>query len=374
MKLITPLEQFKGCMITEPMIDVDAAGLMAESCFPGKFSVSEVPWRPAAGNDLTGKTLLVMRQGGYGDLLWITRIIRKLKEIYQGLTVWIASDERHHLVFDRNDDVSRRIAYPIPFSDFQAADYHLTFESCIEPDRSGMSVYELYAERAGITLDKSEMIPIYNAGNLATKQAKRIFKDFEIQATDKTCMIHMGASTPWKSYPPDKVLSIAAALGEVGVKVILAGNKNVYPYKPFDVRNVYQTCYRERNGERVDFCNMETTLALMKRCDLFIGQDSGLIHFSAALNVPAIAIYGPFPAHAYVGSYPNVIAIEPAVACCDKYPCFPHLNNICTNQDRFGRSVCLQSINPNDVLALAGQILDVDTGTAWTVDERVKNG
>ena len=31
----------------------------------------------------------------------------------------------------------------------------------------------------------------------------------------------------------------------------------------------------------------------MKRCDLFIGNDSGLMHLSAASKIPTIGLFGP---------------------------------------------------------------------------------
>jgi ADP-heptose:LPS heptosyltransferase len=35
------------------------------------------------------------------------------------------------------------------------------------------------------------------------------------------------------------------------------------------------------------------TAALLERCTLFVGNDSGLSHLAAALGIPTVAVFGP---------------------------------------------------------------------------------
>lgn len=326
-----------------------------------QYDVSPAEMRHSAGQDLTSKTVLVMRRGGYGDLLWITQIIRKLKERYPTAKFNIACNPRHHMVYDGNMDIRDRIPYPIPLAAFESADYHLSFEGCIEPDRTGRSVYQLFADRAGISLSLDECVPIYRIPPGPDQMIRKWIKQNHI-GHGKRVMIHMGASTPWKSWYPLYIFQVAYALGNAGVTVFLAGNKNVMHYRIPEIPNVYQVCYNTRNGQRIDYFTMEETLALMSRCDLFIGPDSGLIHFSAALGVPAIGIYGAFPASSYVSTYPLVTAIENRAAC-PKSPCFPHLNNRCTEMDKDGYSECLKGIEAERVIIEIERKLGVEIKT-----------
>ena len=39
--------------------------------------------------------------------------------------------------------------------------------------------------------------------------------------------------------------------------------------------------------------NLAEIFLIMKECDLFIGNDSGLMHLSAASNIPTIGLFGP---------------------------------------------------------------------------------
>ena len=333
-------------------VEADAFEMVLKRCgCLDQYDVVSADIRQAAEHDLNGKRVLVFRRGGFGDCLWISRIILKLQQSYPDASFEFASHPRHHMVFNANPMIREQYPYPIPLSAFEGADYHLCFENCIEPDRTGRSVYDLFAERAGIVLDAGEKIPNYTLPSYPGKRITRFLSDLGIKATDRKIMIHMGASSPWKSWHPLHVFVVAYALGQAGFKVFLAGNANVFPFKTDKMPNVIQCCYHERNGQRIDMLTMEETLTLMSRCELFIGPDSGLIHFSAALGVPAIAIYGPFPAKAYVSTYPNVTAIEPDPGVCDRQPCFPHMDNRCPRMDQQGFSECLNSVTPERVFA-----------------------
>ena len=39
--------------------------------------------------------------------------------------------------------------------------------------------------------------------------------------------------------------------------------------------------------------DLKTTIALIKQCDIFIGNDSGLMHIAAAQGVPTVGLFGP---------------------------------------------------------------------------------
>jgi len=50
---------------------------------------------------------------------------------------------------------------------------------------------------------------------------------------------------------------------------------------------------REHVFYPVGFRGIRETAALVKRCSVFVANDSGLMHLSAALQVPTVAIFGP---------------------------------------------------------------------------------
>ena len=56
-------------------------------------------------------------------------------------------------------------------------------------------------------------------------------------------------------------------------------------------------------GIRVIASSFRELLGVINECDLFIGNDSGPSHFSVALNVPTITLFGPTPSNFYHDRY-----------------------------------------------------------------------
>ncbi|EFH11199.1 hypothetical protein HMPREF0731_2580 [Pseudoroseomonas cervicalis ATCC 49957] len=49
--------------------------------------------------------------------------------------------------------------------------------------------------------------------------------------------------------------------------------------------------------------------ALLSRCALFLGNDSGLMHLAAAAGVPTLGLFGPTPAGEYAPIGPRARAV-----------------------------------------------------------------
>ena len=86
--------------------------------------------------------------------------------------------------------------------------------------------------------------------------------------------------------------------------------------------------------------------AVLKKADLFVGIDSGVMHLASAADVPLVALFGPTDPF-YVGPQ-NTKSI---VARKDK-PCMPcYLNNSCENID------CMRDLEVQDVIHACIQLL-----------------
>lgn len=55
----------------------------------------------------------------------------------------------------------------------------------------------------------------------------------------------------------------------------------------------------ERRVDLVGRTDLLTAAAVLRRCALFIGNDTGLMHISAAVGVPTVGLFGPSPATHY---------------------------------------------------------------------------
>ena len=52
-------------------------------------------------------------------------------------------------------------------------------------------------------------------------------------------------------------------------------------------------------------------LNIIKNCNLYIGNDTGFMHMSAALGIKSIGIFTDSPAYSYSGYTKNIIPIVP---------------------------------------------------------------
>jgi heptosyltransferase-2/heptosyltransferase-3 len=103
----------------------------------------------------------------------------------------------------------------------------------------------------------------------------------------------------------------------------------------------------------------ETTLgqlaALLERCTLAMGADSGPLHLAVAVGTPTIHLYGPV-APVKFGPWGN-----PArhIALVTNWPCAP-CNRLDWAPDVLERHRCMADITPEQVLAVARRLLEGD--------------
>jgi heptosyltransferase-2 len=95
--------------------------------------------------------------------------------------------------------------------------------------------------------------------------------------------------------------------------------------------------------------SLQETIALISRCDLFISNDSGLMHVAGALNIPTVALFGSTnPATTSpVGDHSRIIYKGAS--------CSPCLKKTCPTDFR-----CMDAIRVDEVYAVAEGLLTRD--------------
>ena len=108
----------------------------------------------------------------------------------------------------------------------------------------------------------------------------------------------------------------------------------------------------------------ETTLSqlaeILKRCNLFIGNDSGPMHLAAAVGTRTIGLYGPGNPERFgpVGSHCRTIRRKP--------DCPPCMETFC----KFGGEGCMKEIRVEDVIQVIASIVSHTTfNPVWGKDE-----
>lgn len=94
--------------------------------------------------------------------------------------------------------------------------------------------------------------------------------------------------------------------------------------------------------------------ALLSRCDLYLGNDSGLTHLAAALGVPTAALFGPGDPVQWAPRGRRVVVARQGVACS---PCSDYERKVCPHRR------CLTDLQPDEVIAKLESLWRVDSPT-----------
>lgn len=109
-------------------------------------------------------------------------------------------------------------------------------------------------------------------------------------------VLALGPTANWggKIWPPEKFAALAKSLTSEdsplqGVKVAIFGGKD----ERLQAAPLLREIPRESRIDLVGKTDLLTTAACLKRCNLFIGNDSGLMHMAAACGIPTLGLFGP---------------------------------------------------------------------------------
>ena len=107
------------------------------------------------------------------------------------------------------------------------------------------------------------------------------------------------ANWPGKIWPADRFLEAAnriTATGETSSDAFLAGAR-VAVFGAAGERDIAQLILdaipEERRIDLVGHVGLPTVTACMRRCAIYVGNDSGLMHMAAASGLPALGLFGP---------------------------------------------------------------------------------
>jgi heptosyltransferase-2 len=178
-----------------------------------------------------------------------------------------------------------------------------------------------------------------------------------------------GAYAPARRWPPARWAALADALIEDGMQIVLLGGA-----EETDVRRSMLGAMR--HGNRVFDLGGCTTLgelaAVIRRCDLFVGNDSGVAHLAGSVGTPVVTVFGPTDPHAWgpyggepwhsMDQWPNGVqllrsgphrALHAAIACS---PCIYRGHSLGTPNGCPDRT-CLLRISVDQVLTVVREQL-----------------
>lgn len=192
------------------------------------------------------------------------------------------------------------------------------------------------------------------------RQARTILYGEQIPTTVKRPIIAMhpgsGGYSTARRWEPEKFAQLADKLSqEVGGQLLLLGGPEEAPLHR-EIMNMMETSKHVRSLAGKG--SIKVAAAILEKVDLFIGNDSALVHLAVAGNTPAVAIYGLTNHQAwgpYTGNQNNHQAevVRLNLPC---MPCFYRGHDLGTPEGCATRD-CLALLGVDPVLAAARRLL-----------------
>jgi ADP-heptose:LPS heptosyltransferase len=152
--------------------------------------------------------------------------------------------------------------------------------------------------------------------------------------------LHPGSGSPAKNWPARHFAAVARHLHlEYGARLL-------WVQGPADGPAVQEAraAAGEIEGAALHGWSIPSLAAILSRCDLYVGNDSGVSHLAAAVGTPTVTIFGPTDPQVWAPRGRRVRIVQAALPCA---PCPPQSRRACQGR------LCLQQIPVPTVLQAA---------------------
>ena len=281
--------------------------------------------------DEDGLKVLVHRSGGIGDLLLMTPTLRAYKRRFPKARIFVCTVPKLRPVLEGNPDVEGFVEWPPKESEVYEHDTWCFYENIIENNPLAQDVHavDLYAMKLLGESLKDDWTPVLNL-----TEAEKSEADEFIKKIGKSGNREIGASESSKS----EIGNQQSEIPRVGIQVKASSPVRTWPMGPMsdliqmllDHSQVLlfgapgEVEYAGKHERLVNVSAMDLSFrqscAILAGCDALVAPDSALLHAAAALKVPTVALFGPFPSKLRLTSKCQQ-AIEGGGLCA---PCFHH--------------------------------------------------
>jgi ADP-heptose:LPS heptosyltransferase len=147
--------------------------------------------------------------------------------------------------------------------------------------------------------------------------------------------VHPGSGSRQKCWPVERFAGLLNRLRRMEAQIIIVSG-------PAD-KEIVERLKAKVNDDfpLVDHLSLPKLAAVLKQCNLFIGNDSGITHLAAAVGVRTLAIFGPTDPKIW-GPRGELVKILYKKAHCS--PCPADFRRNCSTQ------ICLEDIQIEDVM------------------------
>lgn len=200
--------------------------------------------------------------------------------------------------------------------------------------------FDVLTETLGITDIDDHGIEMW-LDEQAEAAAKRIWQQAfpNQQKSFSVIGLNIGASWPTKRWPKEYFAELADRLIDQGFAIAYFGG-------PMDVEIVDQaiSLMKHKNHPQVVKLTGKVSLmelaALLKKCTVFVTNDSGPMHIATAMKVPLVSMFGASPVQGFWPYNDISVVLKSPLPC---HPCYKH-------SCRLGGLQCMYAITVDEVL------------------------
>lgn len=172
-----------------------------------------------------------------------------------------------------------------------------------------------------------------------------ILDEYKIKDTKKV-IVHATATNPGKLWDIENFAKVVEYLSnEKQVQVLYLGTD--FDSKTYEkLEALIKTDLKVKPINLCGKLTLQESLAMIRSCDLLIGNDSGNLHIAASVGTKVVGIYGPMPFEKWYALGDNIL-LKSDISC---MPC--GLRKKCQID-----KACLRNITPDRVIEAINQIL-----------------
>jgi lipopolysaccharide heptosyltransferase II len=218
------------------------------------------------------------------------------------------------------------------------------------PTRHHAEAFNDLARAVGAVVDDPR--PFFEVGTAERAAADAHLDRAGLGSGEAIVALHPGASKPPRAWHAERFAELAATLhARAGARFIVLAGPDEAPLARAVAMAVPASAWTMTPPDG----GLRLSAALLQRCRLFVGNDSGPMHLAAALGVPTIGIFGP-------GRTTNTAPVGgrgPVRLVSRDYPCAPCRQAFfreCPPAPS-GKPFCLEEITTGEVAAVALELL-----------------
>jgi len=288
------------------------------------------------------KRILVIRGGAIGDFVLTLPAVKLLRDAFPEAHLEIVGYKHIIALADQRfyAPATRSIEYAALASFFargahlpaELADYFASFELVVsylfDPDR----VFEQNLDRSGVDIFVAGNSKITGEEHAAVQLARplrqldltlsdaaavlfpsRTDRDYAPRFLARTSVpvvaIHPGSGSESKNWPLEQWSQLIASLLRDAMApslVIVGGEADQKQLRSLE------SVWRDQNVAFAENLPLPELAAVLSRCALFIGHDSGISHIAAAAGTPCVLLFGPTDPAVWAPMNPQVRVLRPA--------------------------------------------------------------